>query len=219
MTDVVEVEEEDEKIATIEQFNARIARGVGDAVHPVGAMLAWFGPDGKPSHWKPLETVPFDRFSLVIALYQDDSVVRVYTLPAKAPEPVDKDWKIRRPLRYTLTKTAATYVVEEMDLRTMADEIIDERVRLATGMNSADAELEKVIEMVELMDPVPGGANVIDRAELLEALEARDHREYEPEETEDDETEAVSPPTGAVAAVAPTIPAPASTPPPPEPHA
>ena len=213
--EVEEDEDEDEKVTTIERFNARIARGVGDAATPVGSMVAWFGPDGKPSHWRPAGAVPFDPFSIIIALFQNDAAVRVYTLPAAIPEPQPKDWKVRRPLRYTLTKAAPTYVVEEMDLTTMADEIIDERVRLAAGMSTADAELERVIDLVELMDPTPGTANVIDRAELLEALEARDHREFDeaPEEKEETEEIVVGAGASAVPAVAPTIPAPAPSPP------
>lgn len=212
MTDVVaENEDEDEKITTLEQFHARIARGVGDTTRPVGSLVSWFGPNGAPSFWKPREPVPFDKGSVIIAIFQSDDVVRVYTLPAKTPEPKPADWVERRPLRYTLTRVAPTYVTEEMDLQMMADELIDEHVQVVTGMNSADAELERVIEMVELMDPVPGGANVIDRAELLEALEARDHREFDP-----DEEDEPSPPSGEqvspVSPVGSTMPAPASVP-------
>lgn len=217
MTEVA-AEETEEHVTTIEQFNARIAAGIGDQATPVGSMAAWFGPDGKPSHWRPGNPVPFDSFSFIIAIFQDAATVRVYALPAKPPEPQPADWKVRRPLRYTLTKVAPTYVIEEMDLTMMADEIIDERVRLATEINSADAELEKVIALIEFLDPIPGGINVIDRAELLEALEARDHREYEeePDGEEPDEENVVgvpsaaplSGPVGPTAPVAPTMPAP-----------
>src|SRR5271165_4160066 len=123
MTDAVatEVEEEDdEKVTSIEQFEARIARGVGDTVTPTGMTLAWFGPDGKPSYWTRFQPAPLDRFSGVIAVYQNDLVVRVYTLPLEPPKPKPADWDVRFPRRYTLTKTAPTYVVEEMNLTMMA---------------------------------------------------------------------------------------------------
>ena len=194
------------KITNFKEFNARVAEGIAEYLGhvPSTAMVAWFGPGGAPSYFRPLAPMPIDRYSIPIAIFQNDDVVRIYTLPAlppemrSPPEPPEKDWVVRKPLRFTLTKTAPTYVTEEMDLTIMSSEIIDEWTQAATEMNSADAELEKVMALVEALEPEqPAGANLkewLRKEELLEALEARDHREVDDETQEgEDETELEAP--------------------------
>lgn len=149
MTDIPG-DEAPKRISNMQEFQSYVkdgTRGYLDSV-PIAAMAAWFGPGGSQMYFQPLGQFQIDPYSTPIAIFHDDNVIRVYTLPSKVPDPKPAVWTDRRPRRYTFTKTAPTYVVEEMDLQLMADEIIDEWVVLAEATSSAEAELDKVIQWI-----------------------------------------------------------------------
>jgi hypothetical protein len=185
-------------------FYARLDEGTKDYLGkvPVATMVGWFGAGGLTFFQLPqrltdgtARAVPMsiDPFSVPIAIFQDDAVIRVYSLPALAPDPRPAEWVDRAPRRFTLTKGAPTLVIEELPLAVMADEIIHEWEELAEGMNLADLELERIVALIDSIDPLqPPGANKeewINKAELLEALEAHEHRENDDEEELEDEPE------------------------------
>jgi hypothetical protein len=169
-----------DKITTVEQFRDRISDGVHADIDdmPRGMMVAWFGG----TMWKPGEAVPFDEYSRVIAIFQNDDVARVYSLPAAPPNPIPGGWKVKSPIRYSLTKTAATYVAEVMDLTTFADEIINEWNEVALGMSSAEAEREAIIDHIESF-----GAEVLTGSVLVQELRDEIHLADDDDDSPDDE--------------------------------
>lgn len=175
-----------DKISSIEEFRDRILDGVHTDIDdlPKGAMVAWFGG----ATFKPNEAVPFDEFSRVIAIFQNDDVARVYSLPAAPPQPVPSGWKVKSPIRYTLTKVAPTYVAEVMDLTTFADEIIDEWNEVGLGMNSAEAEREAIIAHIEAF-----GAEAIGGAALVQELRDEVHLDDGDDDNEPSEDESATP--------------------------
>jgi hypothetical protein len=191
-------------ITTIKEFGDAILEGVRADFNdlPKGATFAWFNnpSTNSPTMFKHGEPVPFDSFSRVIALFQDDDVVRIYTMPAAPPNPIPADWKARSPTRYTLTKTAPTYFAETMNLDAMASEMIEEWNAIADGINAADIELESVIEYIEGL-AIEGA--MVNSSVLLEGLRNEEHREEDdsdPEpETEPDASAAPAVPTDAPA--------------------
>jgi hypothetical protein len=174
---------------------------------PVATAVGWFGPRDATGATVGLtffqlpqrltdgtaRAVPMsiDPFSVPIAIFQDDAMIRIYTLPAVVPEPRPDAWTDRAPRRFTLSKAAPTMVIEEMTLAVMADLIVDEWVGLAEGMSGADVELERVVELIDAMEPEqPVGANAkewIRKDDLIEALEAKEHRGVDEEEEEEPE--------------------------------
>ena len=189
-------------ITTIEEFARTIMEAVDiDDLPKCAACMVYDPHSGRQVFLKHGETLPFDPFSRVIAIFQNDAVVRVYTLGAAPPkEGKPAGWKDQPPTRYTITKTAPTYVAETMNLDAMADEIIDEWTEVAEGMSSAESELEKVIDYVSGLD------DIIARETLLGELRDRLHREGGDDEDDgDDETTQTEPAatTGPAPAVAP----------------
>lgn len=170
---------EDERISTITEFTDKILDGVGADINdlPRSSSMLWLGPGGSPVFLEVKKAVPFDPSSFVVAIFHNDAVVRVYTLPLKQPTPVPDGWKVRPPQRYTLSRTASTYVCDEMSLDTMADEIVEEWNQLALEMSSADIELEAVKDYIEGLPPTTT------LGQLIEMLDAGLHHEEE-EETE-----------------------------------
>jgi hypothetical protein len=166
---------------------------------PVATAVGWFGPRDATGAAVGLtffqlpqrltdgtaRAVPMsiDPFSVPIAIFQDDGMIRIYTLPAVVPTPRPAEWTDRAPRRFTLSKAAPTMVIEEMPLGVMAELIIDEWTELAEGMSGADVELERVIALVEGLEPEqPVGANSkewLRKDDLIEALETREHREVD----------------------------------------
>jgi hypothetical protein len=192
----------DEKITTIKAFSERILSGVQADIDDLrrGGGAMWFGP-GSPCFIELTKPLPFDEYSVAIAVFQNDSVIRVYTLPAVPPTPRPAAWKTREPMCYTLTKLAPTYVFETMSLETMADEIVDEWNELAVEMSSAEAEREAVIDYIESFGAEPIGAMTL-------AQEIRDEVHLEDDDDEGDE-----PLNGtAQEPASPTIPAPPGAP-------
>jgi hypothetical protein len=141
-------------ISTFKEFFEAVVENVRADIDdlPHGSMATWFpAPNGQPTVFKTGKVVPFDDGSKVYAIFQDDASVRVYTLGMAPPDPVPANWEGRAPTRYTLTKTAPTFVAETMTLEAMATEMAEEWNQIADGMNAADVELEAVIEYIEGM--------------------------------------------------------------------
>lgn len=197
--------ETDDEIDVIDSktLDAYINRGIKRYVGkvPQATVVGWYGKNG--IEWIRLPTLkadgsavvhplPIDPHSVPMSIFQNDAVIRVYTLPMPVPSPRPAEWVDRPPRRFTFTKTAPTVVIEEMSLATVGQEIVSEWKELADELVTADEELELVMELVESMESAqPPGANLkewVRKADLLEALEARDHREVDDEE-EEEETE------------------------------
>jgi hypothetical protein len=192
----------DDKITTIKEFGERILSGVHADVDEL--------PKVAVVHWNEMnfvhnEALPFDEFSLVIELFHEDDIVRVYTMPKAPPSnPPPKDWKPRHPTRYSLTKRGRDFVAETMSLTTMADEIANEWNQVALGLSSAEAERDAVVSYIETF-----GAEPINGVEL--AQEIRDEVHLEDDEDDDEETDSPDE-TNHTEPVSPTIPAPPGAP-------
>jgi hypothetical protein len=170
-------------ITTGKEFVDRIMAGMSSDINdlPQAQTAAWFNsPTGNATVFKTGEPVPFDEFSFVAGIFQDDTVIRIYAFPRKAPEPTPANWVVRRPTRYTLTRTAPTYVSEFMNLEVMADEIINEWDQLASGMSSAEVEREAIIDWLSTF-----GNEQLFGPRLIE--EIRDEAHLETDESDDDE--------------------------------
>ena len=201
------VPEADDEIEVVDSktLDAYINRGIKRYVGkvPQATVVGWYGKNG--IEWIRLPTLkadgsavvhplPIDPHSVPMSIFQNDAVIRVYTLPMPVPSPRPAEWVDRPPRRFTFTKTAPTVVIEEMSLATVGEEIVSEWVELAEEMSSADAELERVIDFVESLESAqPPGANLkewVRKADLIDALDGREHREVddgeEEEETEQD---------------------------------
>jgi hypothetical protein len=167
------------------EFGERILEGAGVDIETLkhGQMVVWFpAPNGSPSVFKQGDPCPMDPMSRVIAIFQNDDVIRVYTL-AVPPEPKPDAWKPQPPACYTLSRTAPTYVIETMMLDVMADEIADEWSELADGMSSAARELEAVMAHIGSLD------ELIHRAQLLKELQEGLHHGADDEEEEIETTD------------------------------
>lgn len=178
-------------IKTIGEFGAAILEGVSVDIDdlPKGSMAAWFADPAtnRPTIFRVNAAVPFDAYSRVIAIFQGEETIRVYTLPAAPPEPRPADWKDQSPSRFTLTKTAPTYVAEVMNLDAMAALLIDEWDTLG-DTDSAEEELAAVIEYLR-------GKNL---TSLAEALEAGEHHADDGEPDLEAKTETQPPAAPAV---------------------
>lgn len=161
-------------IETVEQFYKRIIERVADDIDalPKAMSAAWFdNPTTKrPTIFQVQEIHPFDPFSRIIAIFQDADTIRVYTLPAAPPEPKPADWQPRQPTRYTLSRTAPTYVAEIFPLEAAAEAIADEWNAIA-GPDTAEDELEAVIDFLREQGPM------LDRDKVIAQLEAGEHQD------------------------------------------
>lgn len=187
-------------ITTIKEFSDALIEGVRADFNdlPKGSAFAWFPTTtGGPTMFKHGEPVPFDSYSRIIALFQDDGVARVYAMPAAPPNPVPADWKMRSPTRYTLSKQAPTYFAETMSLDAMADMLIEEWNEVAGELNAADFELESVLEYIEGL-AVEGA--MVNSNVILDGLRNEEHRGIE-DDSDSTETE-----TEPVASAAPSVP-------------
>lgn len=192
-------------ITTIKEFSDALIEGVRADFEdlPKGSAFAWFPTvTNAPTVFRHGEQVPFDPYSRIIALFQDEGVAKVYSMPAAPPNPVPADWKSRAPTRYTLTKTAPTYFAETMSLDAMASELIDEWNQIADGVNAADMELEAVIGYIEdQLANTDGSTDLISVSALLEDLRGEVHRGLDSDDGSD-ETANGEP----VASAAPVVP-------------
>jgi hypothetical protein len=227
---VVEAEGDDEiNVVDSKTLDAFINRGIREYLGkvPVATMVGWYGKAGTIEYFQTpkiqadgsasVHPLPIDRYSVPMAIFQNDEVIRVYTLPMPIPKERPADWVDRGPRRFTFTKTAPTLVIEEMTLATIGAEIVDEWTQLAEEMTSADAELEKVVSLVEAMETdQPNGTNLkewIRKQELLDLLEDKVHRETEEDDDEEEEDEVANGGVALAATSAPSaaIPTPPTT--------
>jgi hypothetical protein len=192
-------------IKTIQEFRDRIEEGVNADITdlPKGQSVAWFAPPGSntATMFRVLSDVPFDAYSTVIALFDQGDSITAYTLPKAPPELKPADWKVTSPCRYTLTKTAPTYLMEVMTIDAMADLIVDEWNLVADTMSSAEAEREAIADWLSSQ---PSTSHATGVAEIIRSGEYA-----EEDEEEDDAPESSSTPTtnGAAPPSAPAIPA------------
>lgn len=165
-------------IETVEQFRQRILDNVTDDIDelPRGVEAAWFNDPvtNTPTKFQINQSVPFDKFSRVVAVFQSDDVIRVYSMPSAPPDPKPADWPTRPPTRYTLTRTAPTYVAEILTLEAMADAISDEWNAVGDANETAAGELETVLEFLAGQD------KLIDRDQLI--MQLREGAHYDVEE-------------------------------------
>jgi hypothetical protein len=170
---------------------------------PKCGTVGWFGPNQGFMYFEVFKPNPLDRFSTIFAIFQSDDTIRIYQLPgAKPADFPEKDWKVRAPSRWTLTRVAPTYVSEAFsNLDTLADAIVAEFDELGEASTSADVELSRVLEFLEAASPLTPVR------ELVEQLGDLQHREIDDDDDEEPETD----PAGA----APTV----SSPPTPVPLA
>lgn len=100
---------------------------VGPPTHlPMGSVFAWFSTtdSAKPTAFQVGKPSPLKTTFVVVAIFQEEHVVRIYGLPEKPGKPEDNI-----PLRWTLTKTAPTMFVEQFaDPNTFVDAIAAELI-------------------------------------------------------------------------------------------
>lgn len=171
-----------------------------DELPKVGSV-GWFGPNGGLIYFEVGKPNPYDPFSLVFAIFQDGDEFRLYQLPGAIPKEPEKakDWRVRPPSRWTLSRLAPTYAAEAFPhLDAMADAVLEEWDQVGEGMTSADAELELVLAHLEAAGPLTT------RQELIDELTATLHRGAHDgaDDDEDDEPEVPTtiagiPPAGA----------------------
>jgi hypothetical protein len=140
--------------------------GAGDIER--GQSCSWLG--------RPLvvdEVSPLNDKYVVVALFHDESAIRVYEAPSK-----DNALYTRR---LTLSKTADTTVVEIMSLPRFTDLMTEEVALLEDGTTTADRELARVLAFIETLHP---GTTV---GTLAARLVKEEHREEDEEEEEEDE--------------------------------
>lgn len=94
--------------------------------------FSWFphAKTGEPITIVLGQAFPLKEGLTAYAMFQNDDVVRVYTLSKSADKPSP-------PTRYTFTKAAPTYAAEVMSLDTFIDEIAEEWQEVA-GLDDID---------------------------------------------------------------------------------
>lgn len=122
----------------VDELTQKIEEASGLSIDELPRMSGWvwfppFDVTGKPVH--PIvvsagQEFPLKDGAIVFAMFQDNEVVRVYTL-SRDPK------KASPPSRYTLTKTAPTYGAEVMSLETFIDEIAEEW-QIVAGLDDLD---------------------------------------------------------------------------------
>jgi hypothetical protein len=123
---------DDKKTAetTIGDLMEKIVRlaGVDDSLIPIGRGFAWFGMYDRDSKLGPPITIklgeksPFNGRMGVVAMFQNETEVRVYSVPVEKPEKNEVSW----PTRHTLNKQAPTFFFEALPQDVFEAEIADE---------------------------------------------------------------------------------------------
>lgn len=160
--------------------------GVSILTLPVGRRFMTRAPDGTMmlieagSPW-PIPSKAEDGKmrldgSLVIALFQGDDDVRVYTLAAEAAVGAGKEPP--PPTRYTISKHQPAVFAEIMGIDTFINEIASEWVVVDEGVSSAERERAAVVEFLKQNGSLPV-------ALLVSMIEAEDHIEHDEEDDED----------------------------------
>jgi hypothetical protein len=160
---------------------------------PVGKRLMIRGADGKMLLIKAGEPWPAPPDgSVVMALFQGEGEVRVYTLAADEESKKGEEPKrLPPPTRYTVSKHVPSIFAEIMSGETFIDEIANEWVMVDEAISTAERERAAVVGMLRAQNHVVA-IGLADRIEAGEHLEKDD---------EDDEPEGVV--TSASAPVAP----------------
>ena len=141
----------------VDELTQKIEEASGLAVDELRRTsgFVWFppfDPSGKPT--LPVVVAvgapfPLKDGAVVYAMFQDNEVVRVYTLSRDQQKPSP-------PSCYTLTKTAPTYAAEVMSLDTFIDEIAEEW-QMVAGLDDLEDPDEPEIEGEK--QPEAGGAS------------------------------------------------------------
>jgi hypothetical protein len=175
---------------------------------PKCGTVGWFGPNGNFMYFEVFKPNPLDRFSTIFAIFQSDDTIRIYQLPGAKPADItEKDWRVRAPSRWTLTRVAPTYVSEAFpSLDSIADAIIEEFDEQGEGATSADAELARVLDHLE------NAGALTTRDDLIAQLTDLAHRDVDDDDDEEPETDPA--PAAPGVAAAPLTPVPLSPTPP-----
>ena len=125
----------------VDELTQKIEEASGLTIDELPRMTGWSwfqGPDSKLVVVVLGQEFPLKAGAVTYAMFQDNEVVRVYTLsrdPSKASPPS----------RYTLTKSAPTYGAEVMSLDTFIDEIAEEW-QIVAGLDELDDEDDTEVE-------------------------------------------------------------------------
>src|SRR5579864_3162215 len=106
----------------VDELTQKIEEASGLSIDELPRMtgFSWFqNAKGEPITIVLGQPFPLKDGTTAYAMFQNDDVVRVYTLSKSAEKPSP-------PSRYTFTKTAPTYAAEVMSLDTFIDEIAEE---------------------------------------------------------------------------------------------
>jgi hypothetical protein len=99
------------------------------------------------------EPSPMNARMLVIALFHDESTIRVYEVPVNAAP----DDKPLMPRRVSLTKSSVvgneTFVIEDMTLERMADVLADELSVLEGAVTTSERERNAMLDYGRALPP------------------------------------------------------------------
>lgn len=198
------------KITSVKEFGEYIQNNalVDPTELPKDAQVGWFGPSGTISFIDVGKPLPLDPYSTVLAIFHDETSYRLYTAPTAVPNPRPTEWKDRALGRWILNVVSPTFVVESFPtLDVMADAIVEEWNAVAGEIGGAEAELDAVIDYLEVaLEAGQSGERAPSLMSLIEGLRAGDHHgdddddddedsgEDSPEDETQPQTEPASPP-------------------------
>jgi hypothetical protein len=145
-----------EKAETVETVMQRIVKlsGIDDSMIPVGRGFAWFGNYdergqlGPPIVLKLGERSPFNKRMGIVAMFQNETEVRMYAVPLEKPEKNE----IATPTRHTLSKTAPTFFFEALPHDVFEAEIADELCELDENTAAAITGDDGTVTLVRPKD-------------------------------------------------------------------
>lgn len=158
--------------------------GVDVLALPIGRRFMTRAPDGKMVIFEVEKPWPIaNDGSTVMALFQGDDEVRVYTLflgeAAKDGPPVPP------PSRYTISKHQPAIFSEIMAMETFINELADEWSTIDEGISTAERERAAVVEYLQ--------ANISKSGYILAIEIAEGKHLPDDDDEEDDEPEAAVP--------------------------
>jgi hypothetical protein len=140
---------------------------------PLCSQYVWPSPEGQPMRFSLGEPSPFKNPARVFAIFLDEDLARVYTMPAGGA-----DEKNRAPKRYTL-QSWSRFGVEAMGLQTFLDEIATE----IGDLDPAGEEREAIAQwLAENVSPA-----------VADQIREGAHEDVEDEDEDDVETGKVIP--------------------------
>jgi hypothetical protein len=157
-----------EQPVTLESLIARIQERAGVEITdlPQGAGLGWFPIPWDESHkyarsvslWQRGQSSPLNPAMMIIAIFDGDDEVRVYTLAIKGGDKGGD--KPKPPTRYTLSKRSFQWFSEEMEADNFVQEFAEELTTVA-GIEPPPSLLEEKDEEVTVTEtPTNGTASV-----------------------------------------------------------